>query len=449
MKREGGTTGWSESYSVPNLKDSTKTMIDAHQGKFLPKESFKSVLKYVDDINDVVENSVRLVAYKMAKESGLSKPKSASIAKNLTVNFNRKGELGTNLNAVYMFYNASIQGSARMIKQLGTSRKAQGIVTGIAGAGYLLDMWNRKQNAEAYALVPQYVKDTNYILMNEDGTYETVKLPYGYNVFKSMGDLAGAMEHGEVTLSDLPSRMLSVSVNAFSPIGVDADDIIHTLVPTITKPIYEVITNKNFFGGNIAPSKNPFTSEGADASSYFKSVNPAFKAIATGMNSITGGTLHGSGMMDISPESIEHIGEFAVGGLGKLIGRGITTGDSLFNDKEVDMNKVPFSRLFYQTPREKAEVNKVYNMYEKSAKHNFSELERSRFKKWADAAKKKKHLDPGQYRKIVSAFNSNQKVLAFEKKWDIQTYDDYLKNPRAQRDANKNLSYRERKRLEE
>ena len=445
MKKEGGTTGWMESYSVPNLKDSTKTMIDKHQGKFLPKESFKSVLKYVDDLNDVVENSVRLVSYKMAKESGLSKSKSASIAKNLTVNFNRKGELGTNLNAVYMFYNASIQGSVRMIKQLGSNRKAQVVVAGIAGLGYGLDYYNRGANEEAYALIPQYIKDTNYVIMNENGTYETIKLPYGYNVFKSMGDLVGAMQHEEITLSDLPSRMLSLSVNAFSPIGVDTQDPIHTIMPTIIKPFYEIATNRNFFGGNIAPSKNPFASEGADASNYFKSVNPVAKTIATGLNSLTGGTLHGSGWMDISPESIEHIGEFAVGGLGKLIGRTITTGGSILSGEDVDMNKVPFSRLFYHTPREKAEVSKVYSMYNKSAKHMFSVIETRRFKKWASTAKKKKHLDPGQYRKIVSAFNSNQKVLAFEKKWDIYTRDDYMTNKRAQRDAQKSLTFRERK----
>ncbi|MDQ7067721.1 MAG: LPD38 domain-containing protein [Sulfurimonas sp.] len=443
MKREGGTTGWSEMYSVPDLKDSSKIIIAKHKGKFLPKQTFKSVLKYVDDVNDMVENSTRLVAYKMARESGLSKAKSANIAKNLTVNFNKKGELGTNLNAVFMFYNASIQGSARIIKQLATNKKTKYIVGGIAGLGYGLDYVNREINSEAYALIPQYIKDTNYILMNKDGTYETVKLPYGYNVFKAMGDMAGAVQHGELPAGDIASRVFSMSINAFSPIGVDADDMLHTVTPTILKPFYEVVTNTNFFGGNVAPEQNPFEPESADSSNYYKSVNPIARNMSQYINDWTGGTLNGEGGISVSPESIEHMGEFVTGGLGKFVARTVKTGSDLYNGEEVDMNKVPFSRLVYAEPRKKAEVQKVYKMYNQSGKHFFTPLEQRRFLKWANKAKDKEHLTIQQSLKMIRQFKQNQALLKFEKDFDIQTKDDFINNAVAQRAAKRVLAPRQ------
>ena len=44
----------------------------------------------------------------------MSRPRAAQAAKNLTVNFNKKGELGTAINSLYLFANAGIQGGARI-----------------------------------------------------------------------------------------------------------------------------------------------------------------------------------------------------------------------------------------------------------------------------------------------------------------------------------------------
>jgi hypothetical protein len=43
------------------------------------------------------------------------------LARNLTVDFNKKGEVGPGINALYMFANASIQGTVRTASALSTS----------------------------------------------------------------------------------------------------------------------------------------------------------------------------------------------------------------------------------------------------------------------------------------------------------------------------------------
>ena len=47
-----------------------------------------------------------------------AKQQAASIAKNLTVNFNRKGQIATQAGALYAFFNAAIQGTTRLAQTL-------------------------------------------------------------------------------------------------------------------------------------------------------------------------------------------------------------------------------------------------------------------------------------------------------------------------------------------
>ena len=48
----------------------------------------------------------------------MSKQQAASLAKNITVNFNRKGQMATQVGALYAFFNASVQGTARIAETL-------------------------------------------------------------------------------------------------------------------------------------------------------------------------------------------------------------------------------------------------------------------------------------------------------------------------------------------
>ncbi|GAG41483.1 unnamed protein product, partial [marine sediment metagenome] len=81
---------------------------------------FKAVGKYVMTLNEAVENGTRLSTYVAMRNAGQSKAKAASASKNVTVNFNKKGELGAYFNALYLFANAQVQGTARMLKTLKT-----------------------------------------------------------------------------------------------------------------------------------------------------------------------------------------------------------------------------------------------------------------------------------------------------------------------------------------
>jgi len=84
-------------------------------------------------------------------------------------------EAGTALNTLYMFYNASIQGSTRLLKALKESKKARMGAIGLVGVGSGLHTYNMLVDRDNYEKLPQYIKDTNMVIMKGDGSGESYR----------------------------------------------------------------------------------------------------------------------------------------------------------------------------------------------------------------------------------------------------------------------------------
>ncbi len=152
-----------------------------------------------------------MASYIAARENGVSREKAAQLAKNITVNFNKQGEWGPTLNAVYLFFNASVQGTARLGRSLlslrpqkrpdGTDRKAYERITSAQWMAGGLSVFASMLTALGYAMsdededgipywdkIPDYVKERNLVIMRPNGKdYFKIPMPYGFNVFANMG----------------------------------------------------------------------------------------------------------------------------------------------------------------------------------------------------------------------------------------------------------------------
>jgi len=418
---EGGKTGWVDSTDIGDLSKTLFRDIDKLEGKQPIRKQFDNFLDFVDKTNNAVENGVRLVVYKQAKEAGLTNKKAASIAKNLTVNFNRKGELGTVLNTAYMFANASIQGTKRMAEALSTSRKAQAGAVALAGTGLGLHLYNTSVDEENYKMIPQYIKDTNYVVMKDDGSGEYYKLPlpYGYNMLKTLGDVAGEAITGDMP-HNIVTRTLSAAIDAFSPIGVGSDPF-HTVTPTLGKLPYELVTNQNFFGGEIRPDAKAYGADDVpDSHKSLRSVNPYIKKGAEKLNELTGGTAKTEGTISISPETIEHIGEFVLGGFGKLVSNTAASTFQMIEGEEVDANKKPFKRRVKGKVGERAALYKARDILDRSGKNIISDRDRKEFDFYLDKAKSNKAIDEKYYLELKRSMGKNQLNAKFYKDKNIQ-----------------------------
>ncbi|TJT66553.1 LPD38 domain-containing protein, partial [Escherichia coli] len=212
---DGGKTGWFNMGDLEGQQKEMDRLVSLAKGGWKGQSigAWNSFLNLVEDANGAVENALRLSAYKHARDAGLSRQQAASLAKNMTVNFNRRGEQGALMNSLYMFANASIQGTANLVRTLGhlngegpllerlrwkNLNVPQKIALAAVGAGYLLGSLNRSVAGEDddgvnwYDKVPSHVKERNLVIMKsvfggKAGEYWSIPLPYGYNVFFLLG----------------------------------------------------------------------------------------------------------------------------------------------------------------------------------------------------------------------------------------------------------------------
>ena len=372
---DGAKTGYFDSLEVDEIaKRLEKDLQLASPGKINSlKKGFKDVVQWVDQANSAVENGVRLSAYMEAVKAGVPRYKAASLAKNLTVNFNRKGELGASINSIYMFFNAAVQGPAQFARSVGpitinskgkpelrkTLNLAQkvagaGVVGGMAMASLGRFMGGDDDDGVAYwDKIPQMIRERNLVIMKPGtkGEYVKIPLPYGYNIFWNMGDsIEAAMAGSKDRKASLLTGLVSSVSTSFSPFSLRvgenaAASLALSFTPSVAMPITEIAVNQNFFGDRIYPENFPGGAEKADAELYYPSTKEPYVAVAKFMNEVTGGSSRRSGAVDISPETISAVLEYIGGGAYRTATGAIDMAARTGSDREIETANIPFARI--------------------------------------------------------------------------------------------------------
>ena len=373
---DGAKTGYFDSLEVDEIaKRLEKDLQLASPGNINSiKKGFKGLFKWVDQSNSAVENGVRLSAYMEAVKAGVPREKAATLAKNLTVNFNRKGEMGAAINSIYMFFNAAIQGPAQFARSVGPIainskgkpelRKTLNLAQKVAGAGVIGGMamasigrfvgGDDDDGVAYWDKVPQMIRERNLVLMKPGtkGEYVKIPLPYGYNIFWNMGDsIEAAMNGSKDRKASLITGLFSSVSTSFSPFSLRvgenfAQDLALSFTPSVAMPMTEIAVNQNFFGDKIYPENFPGGAEKADAELYYPSTKEPYVAAAKFLNEATGGSSRRSGWFDVSPESISAILEYAGGGAYRTATGVLDMAARAGSGREIETANIPFARIF-------------------------------------------------------------------------------------------------------
>lgn len=316
------------------------------------KRAFKSVTDLVDAANTGVENAIRLAAYKNARESGMSKEQAASLAKNLTVNFNRRGTFGPAMNAAYLFFNASMQGSVRIL-QATRSPKVRKVLAGVAVSAIALELMNALMAGEDddgenfYDKISDFDKSRNMIVMLPEGGGAHIKipLPYGYNVFWNLGRTMGEIgRRGGDRWQESMGNWVGSVVDAFNPVG-GTESLMNFLAPTAIDPIVDLERNRDFTDRPIMPEQNPYGADVPDAQRYYPSVGPHWRSVTELLTAATGGDAITPGAIDVSPETLEHLSGVVLGAAGSFLDRNVgLLGKIMEGGEEVEANDLPLVR---------------------------------------------------------------------------------------------------------
>ena len=390
FKDSGAETGYVVPPTIEKIQSDLNNMAEMYKGTFKgnTKKAMQSVYKPIEVANTVVENATRFTAFKAALElqGGINKvtpeqiKKAAILAKNLTINFNRKGVKGNGLNAAYMFFNASIQGSVNFFRGYGPgglSKRKMKLAGGLTSIGFFTTLYNLLSSPEDedgmlyYEKFPEYKHKSNYVIMLstpdvdlKNGELEfkrrdstevvnlngkplavTIPLPYGFNVFHNFGRVMAELLYTQLNddgreITNVVEAAIDVAdamLGSFSPIGIAEtrskgfgsilDKTIKTGLPTIAKPAAELALNENWFGAPIRPEQFPGDYR-PKALLRKKNDSEAIAVITEFMNNISGGNKYLQGDIDISPQTIAYLVAYGTGGLGRTVGR---TGQLVFD----------------------------------------------------------------------------------------------------------------------
>lgn len=326
---------------------------------------FDALVESVETVNGVMENMTRLAAFKAAIDEGKSTKEAGSIAKNLTVNFNRKGELAPTLGSLYIFFNASVQGTVRMAEAL-KNPKLQAVAVGMVllsaalAAMQMGDDDDRDEDGRPdFEQIPAYQRSRNLIFMHDDGSYTKIPLPLGWNVFHSFGTELAVMARSKSreAYGTGAWNILKGTVEMFNPVG--------TLMPSVAQPFAEIANNESHFGGPIYPE---YKDKLPNSQQFYDGTEGSVYERATTMaNEVTGGNEYRPGMVDVNPEKLQHVVEFFGGGALRFL---TDTADAVTAAADggplQPVDKLPIARAFvgqlrdeYQTSRYYENVGKV------------------------------------------------------------------------------------------
>ena len=340
LRQMGGTTGGLGLSTRKRVEMDVENMFKT--AKSNPRRFGRKFIQTVDDWNTVFEDSTRLSVYKQARAQGLSKERSAFLAKEASINFNRMGRGGPVINSIWMFSNASIQGTGKMIRSLKNPKVAAAVGVTIAAAVGTTAEWNDAIDPEWRDKITKWDRLNGLpIILSSDGDgirYVTIPVSWGIKPIKVMADHAYDVASGhEFDPAQVAEDTFTSVMDAYNPVG--GTDPVSSITPTIIDVPQEIARNRAWSGAKIKPDFDPNAPPDIQ---YFDSL----KDKKTGEIAVGAGkTLSSLGIL-VSPADIHYAFEQYVGGAGRSLGKTANTLWGGFTGDFPPVDEFPFFSRF-------------------------------------------------------------------------------------------------------
>lgn len=213
------------------------------------KSGAKAIATGLENASKVAENTSRFATFLASLDQGKSLLVAIDEAKNVTVNFNRRGTATRPLGMFYVFFNASVQGAAQIARVAFKNRKRFAkVVASLAAAGFLdsllLDFFLAGSGDDGRDLVVSEYEKRNHLIipyMGKNG-FLKIPLPQGFRAFYGIGSLLHDLYRGKVRAEDAARTMLTLLYEDFSPVASPSPkgDATRVLIPTALTPWYDI-----------------------------------------------------------------------------------------------------------------------------------------------------------------------------------------------------------------
>lgn len=263
----GGETGFVSSLDVEDLKKKFKNDLkDLDRWKANPVKVGHTIMDGIEFLNRAIEDSNRFAVYMTSIQYGRSIDEAVNDAKDVTLNFNRKGtgEYGWQMvRNLYLFINPAVQSLqtlGALVKHhpfkftaVTASWLASGVLVPIVNAA-LMSMLGGDDDKDKYWQFTKWDRRNNAIMW-VPFTHEYVKIPLAqeFRAFYGIGDMiASKMMGGELaeeSWSQYAEDLLGqvVDMLPLDPTGYDGN-IAVSLMPNAIRPVFELAFNVDFTG---------------------------------------------------------------------------------------------------------------------------------------------------------------------------------------------------------
>ncbi len=393
----GGKTGFVQTKTIEDLEkhirnEATQKMLSASTlGKVMSK-----VPEVIEALNERSENMNRFACYVTSREMGRSVMRSVSDAKEVSVNFNRKGSgskafKGTNAKAwekwqgwlydrakkYYLFFNAGMQSLSVLNNnfwrhKVKTTAFAVGIPMLFASSIIpALNSWIAScfDEDDQYDNLSEWERRNNICIYAGHSNWVKVPLPIELRAFYGFGDIAlgvtnPAFRSEKGLWLDMLSQMTQILPLDFMGEG---GDVIGSLMPDVAKPLYHVWVNRDWTGKPIYKDYDYLKYE-PEYQKVFQGENEWFVSFSKFINEMSGGNEHVKGSLDGKWNNPAIWGEIITGYGGGALSDAIRTGKlatrvATWNWEDFSTREVPMVRALYSSATEKTKYYRSLSKY--------------------------------------------------------------------------------------
>lgn len=257
FKRVGGGHSSSVAANRNLLAQSKRTVL----GRMTPKDLGARLYYGLENVMNAVESAPRLAEFKRVSNGGVNNLQKALYeAQDLTVNFKRRGKAVVELDKIFPYMNAAIQGLDQIVRLYKNNPVQATVKAFVALTVPGAVLYAANHDDPNYQKMSNNVKDNFMLIPKGDGTFIKIAKP------KELGTL----------FIDLPERMMrkfkeedpaafrgfadQLRAN-FLPPGIQGaaknggitDRMLGALGDTIAGPVADLAANRNFAGSPIVP----------------------------------------------------------------------------------------------------------------------------------------------------------------------------------------------------
>jgi N12 class adenine-specific DNA methylase len=384
----GGETGYANIRDIDKRKNDIRRELRKANGRLPIRKAWDLLSERFDEWNRAVENCARFAVFMTSREMGRTIDRAVYDAKDISVNFNKKGSGAKFIGATgqtalgnasafmsglgrsgFVFWNAAIQGTTnfgRQIKRHPTkamSGLAAMFLLGavIASLGYGDDDDDDKNS---YWNLPEYVRRSN-ILFRTGDQWISIPLPVEYRAVYGLGELMISTMSGKEHFSDGElANAIAGQVSQILPLDIlEGGGGMKAFIPSSIKPFAEAYGYNKSWTGLPIYKDTPYNKDMPEWTKAYKSANKYLVDLSEVLNEATGGDKYTKGKIDINPAKVEYVLTGYFGGVANTIDRLTKMGETFIGQREYDPKSFLILNRVIKNGDERTEYKAVNNEY--------------------------------------------------------------------------------------